>query len=503
MNLSENIKKIRKENNLSQEQLAEKLGVSRQSVSKWESGQAYPEMDKVLQICDLFSLNMDELMKSDLKEVREMKQSRANINKYVDDFFGFITKTIDMFSSLKFKDKLKCIVEQVFIGVCLLVICLILGSLCTEIFRKIFGFLNGDFYFALYNIFQAIYLVVISFISLAVFLHVFKVRYLDYYIIVKEEPQEQVIYGDANIKKFENKISENKGKIELSKKQEKIVIRDPNHSGYKFLSGLLKCALFFVKMVVSFIGFCAIISLLTISFALVLPFLYIKAGYLFVGSIIWIISCLIINLVILKIILNFIISKKTRKSLVGSIFVCGVIFLGIGGGIIAVGITNIKYSDNLSSDELITSKFEIEMNDNLVLDISDYKNDIQYISSENENIIVEVIHSKHLTTYTYKNDFYHVGIQTYFNEYKVFDLIKAYVSDLNNYEIKDREGIITKIYTKQENIIKLKKNVEIRNYENDIHEREMHNLQDYYEKIIRDYQKEVDYLTQKIRLLEY
>ena len=56
MNLSENLKKIRKQHNLSQEQLAEKLGVSRQSVSKWESNQAYPEMDKMLQICQIFNL---------------------------------------------------------------------------------------------------------------------------------------------------------------------------------------------------------------------------------------------------------------------------------------------------------------------------------------------------------------------------------------------------------------------------------------------------------------
>ena len=67
MNLSDNLKKIRKDNNLSQEQLAEKLGVSRQSVSKWESGLAYPEMDKVLQICQLFNLNVDELLNIDFK----------------------------------------------------------------------------------------------------------------------------------------------------------------------------------------------------------------------------------------------------------------------------------------------------------------------------------------------------------------------------------------------------------------------------------------------------
>ena len=66
--LSENLKRIRKDNNLSQEQLAEKLGVSRQSVSKWENGEAYPEMDKVLQLCKMFNLNIDELLNQDIKD---------------------------------------------------------------------------------------------------------------------------------------------------------------------------------------------------------------------------------------------------------------------------------------------------------------------------------------------------------------------------------------------------------------------------------------------------
>ena len=62
MNLADNLKRIRKDNNLSQEQLAEKLGVSRQAVSKWESNLSYPEMDKVIQICNLFNLNINELI---------------------------------------------------------------------------------------------------------------------------------------------------------------------------------------------------------------------------------------------------------------------------------------------------------------------------------------------------------------------------------------------------------------------------------------------------------
>ena len=64
--LSENLKKIRKDHNLSQEQLSELLGVSRQAISKWESSAAYPEMDKVIQICNEFNLNIDDLLNKDL-----------------------------------------------------------------------------------------------------------------------------------------------------------------------------------------------------------------------------------------------------------------------------------------------------------------------------------------------------------------------------------------------------------------------------------------------------
>ena len=103
MNLSDNLKKIRKEHNLSQEQLAESLGVSRQAVSKWESGGAYPEMDKVLQICKMFNVNIDDLLNQDIKKVNSSKQEKNNINKFIDDFLDYLTKTIDMFSSMKFK----------------------------------------------------------------------------------------------------------------------------------------------------------------------------------------------------------------------------------------------------------------------------------------------------------------------------------------------------------------------------------------------------------------
>lgn len=65
MTLGEKITKLRKEENYTQEQLAQILNVSRQSVSKWESDLAYPETDKLLRMGRLFNCSMDYLMKEE------------------------------------------------------------------------------------------------------------------------------------------------------------------------------------------------------------------------------------------------------------------------------------------------------------------------------------------------------------------------------------------------------------------------------------------------------
>lgn len=61
MKLDENIYRLRMEHNLSQEQFAELLGVSRQSVSKWETGTSIPDLDKLMKMCDIFTVSLDEL----------------------------------------------------------------------------------------------------------------------------------------------------------------------------------------------------------------------------------------------------------------------------------------------------------------------------------------------------------------------------------------------------------------------------------------------------------
>ncbi|HHX72735.1 MAG TPA: helix-turn-helix transcriptional regulator [Clostridiales bacterium] len=67
MGFSDNLQYLRKQHQMTQEQLAERLEVSRQSVSKWESGAAYPETEKLLILCDMFFCTLDDLLRGEVK----------------------------------------------------------------------------------------------------------------------------------------------------------------------------------------------------------------------------------------------------------------------------------------------------------------------------------------------------------------------------------------------------------------------------------------------------
>ena len=78
MGLGSRIKKLRINNGLTQDQLAEMLSISRQSVSKWEMDQALPEIDKVIMMSKLFSVGTDEILLED----EEIKKSQTTGNTF-------------------------------------------------------------------------------------------------------------------------------------------------------------------------------------------------------------------------------------------------------------------------------------------------------------------------------------------------------------------------------------------------------------------------------------
>ena len=72
MKLQENLIRLRKQKGLSQEELAYQLGISRQSVSKWESGTSVPELERLVEISELYGVSLDELVKGENSVVQGM-----------------------------------------------------------------------------------------------------------------------------------------------------------------------------------------------------------------------------------------------------------------------------------------------------------------------------------------------------------------------------------------------------------------------------------------------
>ena len=79
MTIGERLLKLRKERNLSQEELANELDVSRQTVSKWETDQSVPDFDKIIPLCNYFGITSDELLTGD-SNIKEAKKENFKSN---------------------------------------------------------------------------------------------------------------------------------------------------------------------------------------------------------------------------------------------------------------------------------------------------------------------------------------------------------------------------------------------------------------------------------------
>ena len=440
--LSENLKRIRKDNNLSQEQLAEKLGVSRQSVSKWENGEAYPEMDKVLQLCKMFNLNIDELLNQDIKDVNENKQSKINVDKYVGDFLDYVTKTINLFSSMKFKDIIKCLSEQCFIGISILIVTLILGTLLGNLFHGVFFFIPHEYYYSVYNLFSSIYFVFAFIVGLCIMLHIFKIRYLDYFVIEERNIEEKV--EEIEIVKEEKKAFE--------RKEEKVIIRDPKDSKNGFISLFVKSILYMIKFFALLFGISFSASLVGLVVALVLSFVIAKSGLVFIGILLLLLGCIFINLIVLNIIYNFLRSIKSKTKIMMFIFISSLVLFGVGIGLTCLGFLEFEYISEEENPNYIETTEVIKMNDDYYIE---HMYNVEFIESSNSDLKLVFVHP----------DFYDIeciisngGI--WFNDYNIdgIKIINRIIDDFNDRKIMEYGYFKVKVYTNKENIIKLKDN---------------------------------------------
>ena len=90
MEFSEKLQQLRKQNDLTQEQLAKALYVSRTAISKWESGKGYPSIDSLKEISKFFSVTIDALLSGEKLISIAEKENKANLRCVCDLLFGIV-----------------------------------------------------------------------------------------------------------------------------------------------------------------------------------------------------------------------------------------------------------------------------------------------------------------------------------------------------------------------------------------------------------------------------
>ncbi len=130
MKFGENLYNLRKSAKISQEKLAEEVGVSRQSVSKWENGESYPEMDNMLKICKIFHCKLNDLVHEDMQDINsldeEIKMNGVKLEKEKQKRLKVISKIIWVLAKI---GKIFSRIAAVAIGVAAIIGCIAVGQI--------------------------------------------------------------------------------------------------------------------------------------------------------------------------------------------------------------------------------------------------------------------------------------------------------------------------------------------------------------------------------------
>lgn len=130
MKFGENLRFLRKSKKLSQEDLADKIGVSRQSISKWECGDAYPEMNNILALCEIFNCKINSLVHEDFIDIdsldNEIKMSVVKFKLEKQKKMKALSKVIYILARI---GKVASIIGVVGILIAMVIIPIIIGNI--------------------------------------------------------------------------------------------------------------------------------------------------------------------------------------------------------------------------------------------------------------------------------------------------------------------------------------------------------------------------------------
>ena len=130
MKFGENLKLIRNDKKISQEYLAERLGVSRQSVSKWETGENYPSMQNIMALCTIFKCKINELVHEDFTDINflddEIKMSVVKFKEQKQKRVKGLSKAISILAKI---GRICCYVAIPFIIVAMVIVPMVIKNI--------------------------------------------------------------------------------------------------------------------------------------------------------------------------------------------------------------------------------------------------------------------------------------------------------------------------------------------------------------------------------------
>lgn len=398
MKFSEKLAKLRKGQNLSQEQLAEKLNVSRQSVSKWESGSSYPEMEKIIQLCKILNCSLDAIIDDEATGNKTPTDNKMNWSFYIQEVLNFITQSFNMFWSMKLGAKIKCVIEMGTVFVILIFAWTLVNWFVSGIFDSMSELLPTIMKRIIGSIYELIFNATAFITTTMVIIHMFKIRYLDYYISVEdkevtERQIEQPITEDGSSANKQNEGIKREIKIATNSKprQEKIIIRDTQHSTYAFFQLLGRIALLFIKIGILFVSIPLIISFVGLIAMDTFSWLNANESLFFMGLGIAILGGAILNFVVLYFIYNFVFNQKYAFKIIFTMIMSGLILAGVGT---ALFLTDYLNFEKVVSEERPTKKLQVEMADNLVLSFWEDIDTEIVVDNNIENIDIAITHDQ-------------------------------------------------------------------------------------------------------------
>lgn len=414
MSFGEKLAKLRKEKGMSQESLAQELNVSRQAVSKWESNSAYPETEKIIAICKLFDVSIDELLGIDSKtKIATNNTFVKKINYYIDAFLN----GIKLFYNMSFKQKIKCLLEMAFYAFILFILLFIVSMCIYFVASELLTILPYYLYQHILSMLEGILLLVDVLLIGYLLLKLYKVRFLDYYLEVKNEIE----------------IKEDIQYVPVTK--EKIIIRDSKNNS-KFLEFIKLGTLAIAKGILGMFTIPLIIIFVILIAMLIFTLAFINKGLLLVYGGLFLIGCILGVYLIIEIFIKTIFNLKVNFKKIFIMLICSLLILGSSSGLLAYELTSYKIVNNKLE---LRQQFNIPMQDNLLI-LNLYPNKVIY--EDREDIYIEIYDDNDFFNYNYEvselKEYNNNYLAYHFNdieEFNINDLLTIMLDNIKNKEI--------------------------------------------------------------------